>query len=168
MDEMAYKKQHREAGIDTTQVIGGYLSAGWHNVTITDARDMRETLVLLLENNFRDKITDRIFVTGLDDRNYSKKMSDLLSLMPEETIKDVVDNDYFEGLKGKEVRVRVQRTEGNYIEQVNTGFVIKGVGPEVYPTYAEAKAMLEQIGNKAYLRVTDYASVEMIEVKGVW
>jgi len=165
---MAYKKQHREAGIDTTQTIGGFLSAGWHNVTIMEARDMRETVVLLLENTFHDKITDRIFVTGLDDKNYSKKMTDLLSLMPESVIKDVVDNDYFEGLKGKEVRVRVQRTEGNYIEQLNGGFVVRGVGPEVYPTYAEAKAMLEQVGNKAYLRVAEYSDTEISEVKGVW
>jgi len=165
---MAYKKQHREAGIDTTQTIGGFIGAGWHNVTIMDVRDMRETLVVLFENNFHDKITDRIFVSGLDGKNYSKKAADLLSLMPEEIIKDVVDNDYFEGLKGKEVRIRVQRAEGNYIEKLNTGFVVRGVGPETYATIGEARAILDQVGNKAYLRVTEYANIEISEVKGVW
>ena len=166
---MAYKKKHREAGVDTTQTIGGYIGEGWHNVTITEVRDMRETLVLVFENTFRDKITDRIFVSGMDDKNYSKKMSDLLSLMPESVITEVVDDDFFEGLKGKEVRIQVARTEGNYIEKVTGGFVIRGVGPEVFSTYGEASATLGTVGNRAYLRVISYEDATPQEMaQGVW
>ena len=165
---MAYNRQHKEVGIDTTQTIGGWIGAGWHRVRIDEVRDMKETVVLLFKNDFNDQITDRVFVSGLDDKNYSKKMSDLLSLMPDEIIKEVVDDDYFGGLEDKRLRIKVERSDGNYIRKMSNGFVIVGVGPEVYKTHEEAAAVLNTVGNKAYLRVVAFEPEEKEEPKGVW
>ena len=133
-------------------------------------RDMRETISLDFENAYGDRITDRLFVSGIDDKNYSKKVSDLLSIMPDSVIKDIVEHDMFSSLEGQELRIRIQRTEGNYIEKVNGGFIIRGVGPEVFDTYGKASVMLSTVGNRAYLRVTEFADIAQLEdaPKGVW
>ena len=166
---MAFKKKYKQTGVDTTAVIGGFLKAGWHTVTITKVIDLDTTLVVDFQNGFEDKHTDRIFVVAKDGKNYSGKLADLLSSLPEELIKEIVEGNDFARLEGSKVRVKIARTSGNYIRKIKEGFVIESGGGRSndFPTIGEARAALDAMGNKAYLRAVEYGPEEQKE-ETIW
>ena len=168
---MAFRKEYKAKGFDTSTTIGGYLSVGTHTVKIiTPIEDMQTTIRLTLSNNFGDIIVDRIFINSKESKGYSKKLMDLLTAVPLEIMKDVVDSDNFRKLEGQELVIKVVKSEGNFIERVSNGFMIKG--PEeiskTFQTYNQTRTALDNLGNKAYNRVESYFKTEKINNKGVW
>jgi len=161
---MAFKRKYQQKGTSTLESVGGYLKSGWHTVTIRNVRDMETTLVLDYVGDFGDMHTDRLFISATDGKNYSGKLADLLIAVPEDVMKETVETDNFSTLEGSKVRIRLGRTEGNYIKRVNEGFVIEGEErSKPFPSIGEARAALDVMGNKAYLRVQEVDSVEKVE-----
>jgi len=166
---MAFKKQYQESGMDTTTQVGGYLNKGTHTVTITQVTDLQETIRITLSNQFGDIFTDSIFVAGKAGSNYSQKMQELLTSLPTDLMQRIVEEDDFRLLEGVELRVNIQRSEGNYIEKRGIAYVI--VGEEdtpPYPTIQAARTRLDTLGNRAFLRVPAYMPLIQKVAKGVW
>lgn len=166
---MAFKKQYNEKGIDTTQQIGGYLGEGIHRVTIDEVTDLDKTIMVNYVNDFGFKFKENIFVSGVDQQNYSKKLQDLLSVLSTEDLQLIVENDDFVLLEGRQLHIRIARSEGHYIERRGLEFVVVGEKPVTgYTNYQQAKQKLDLLGNKAYLRVIGYEPEERQPAKGVW
>lgn len=166
---MTFKKKYIAKGLDTTKQIGGFLGAGNHTVTITQVNDLETTLRVNFESEFGDKFSDSIFVAGQAGNNYSQKLADLLTCLPTDVMQRIVEEDNFHLLEQQKVRVRIVRSAGNYIQRRGVEYIIIGEeGNPPYSTYQAARARLDTLGNKAYLRVGKYMPLEKVEVKGVW
>ena len=166
---MAFKKQYTEKGLDTTQMVGGYLRVGTHLVTIEEVTDLQNTIKIQYKDNFGNKFTDTIFVAGLAGENYSRKMTDLLASLPTEVLQEVAEDDDFSILEGQELRITLARSQGNYIEKRGVSYVVVGDPSNTeYPSYTAAKTALDMLGNRAYVRVVDYLDKEYKTSGGVW
>lgn len=166
---MAFRKQYQETGLDTLKTVGGYLGEGTHLVTIQSVTDLQQTLRITYTTQFGDSFTESVFIEGKAGGNYSRTIQDILSTLPLDVLKLVVEEDNYGRLEGMELRVRIARSPGNYIRRTNSGHVIVGdkeTSPP-YPNYQAAKLALETMGNKSYLRIVEYLPKEA-EVKGVW
>ena len=167
---MPFKKKYQQQGLDTSQMVGGYMKVGSHTVTITAIADLDTTLRIKLENQYGDTHSDTVFIASKTKEGYSQRMTDLLTSLPTELMQRVVEEEAFDLLVGTKLRATLARGDGHFIVKVDGGFEIRG-GIEIVKavTYAEAKQRLDMLGNKAYVRVVGYAPLEKkTESKGVW
>jgi hypothetical protein len=166
---MAFKNQYQQSKMDTTRTIGGFLGVGNHTVTIHTVHDLEQTLKVEYRNDFGDKFVDTIFIASTTGANYSKKLTELLSCLPTELMCRIAEEDDYTLMAGSQVRVNIERSEGNYIIRKGVVYGVEGdeSGTE-YTSYSEAKARLEELGNKAYLRIVEFAPIMEDEPKGVW